>query len=133
LIRVVADTHALVWAIFNDPRLSTVARDAIIQTLADGDEIGVATITLVELVYLVEKAELPGEVLDRVLLQLRDPQSALIAVPLTDAVAEAMRTIPRSDVPDMPDRIIAATAVYLDVPLISRDSKIRVSAVPTIW
>ena len=39
----------------------------------------------------------------------------------------------RQDVPDMPDRIIAATALHLGVPLISRDGKIKASAVPTIW
>ena len=33
----------------------------------------------------------------------------------------------------MPDRIIAATAIYHDVPFISRDGKIRASSVRTIW
>jgi PIN domain nuclease of toxin-antitoxin system len=33
----------------------------------------------------------------------------------------------------MPDRIIAATAVSLQVPIISRDGYIRASAVQTIW
>jgi PIN domain nuclease of toxin-antitoxin system len=33
----------------------------------------------------------------------------------------------------MPDRIIAATALSLGVPVISRDGKIRTSAVETIW
>jgi predicted nucleic acid-binding protein len=37
-----------------------------------------------------------------------------------------------AQIPDMPDRIIAATAVHLNVPLISRDGKIRVSGVNTI-
>jgi predicted nucleic acid-binding protein len=44
-----------------------------------------------------------------------------------------MASIPRADVPDLPDRIIAATAVYLGVPLISRDRAIRASSVETIW
>ena len=34
---------------------------------------------------------------------------------------------------DMPDRIIAATALTLGVPVISRDSKIQLSSVSTIW
>ena len=33
----------------------------------------------------------------------------------------------------MPDRIIAATALHLGVPVISRDGKIRASTVATIW
>jgi len=33
----------------------------------------------------------------------------------------------------MPDRIIAATALHLGVPLISRDRRISLSAVATVW
>jgi predicted nucleic acid-binding protein len=32
-----------------------------------------------------------------------------------------MRRIPRKQVPDMHDRIIGATALHLDLPLITRD------------
>jgi hypothetical protein len=35
--------------------------------------------------------------------------------------------------PDMPDRLIAATAASLAVLVISRDGSIRSSAVETIW
>ncbi len=44
-----------------------------------------------------------------------------------------MKQVPRADVPDMPDRIVAAMAVYIGVPVISRDGKIRASNVQTIW
>ena len=44
-----------------------------------------------------------------------------------------MQQVSREDIPDMPDRIVAATAVYLGVPVISRDGKIRASNVQTIW
>ncbi len=44
-----------------------------------------------------------------------------------------MKTIPRTVVPDMPDRIVAATGVYFGVPVFSRDGRIRASIVQTIW
>ncbi len=44
-----------------------------------------------------------------------------------------MKQVVRADVPDMPDRIVAATAVYFGVPVISRDGKIRASNVQSIW
>jgi len=44
-----------------------------------------------------------------------------------------MPTIDRRQVPDLPDRIIAATASLHGVPLISRDRAIRLSGLPTIW
>jgi len=53
--------------------------------------------------------------------------------PLDRAVADAVRFVKRSEVPDLPDRVIAATALALGVPLVSRDGKIRASQVTTIW
>ena len=44
-----------------------------------------------------------------------------------------MRMVARADVPDMPDRIVVATAVNFGVPVISRDARIRASNVQTIW
>jgi PIN domain nuclease of toxin-antitoxin system len=36
-------------------------------------------------------------------------------------------------VPDLPDRVVAATAHLHGVPLISRDRAIRLSGLSTIW
>jgi predicted nucleic acid-binding protein len=44
-----------------------------------------------------------------------------------------MRQVSRAEVPDMPDRIVAATAVYFDVPVISRDRRIRAASLKTVW
>mgnify|MGYP000069202041 CR=1 FL=1 len=44
-----------------------------------------------------------------------------------------MKQVPRADVPDMLDRIIAATEVDFGVSVISRDGKIRASNVQIIW
>jgi predicted nucleic acid-binding protein len=57
----------------------------------------------------------------------------LVEAPVDRSVVLAMRTISRAQVPDLPDRVIAATAVRLGVPLISRDGKIQASGVTTIW
>jgi predicted nucleic acid-binding protein len=54
-------------------------------------------------------------------------------VALDAAVARALLEIPRDDIPDMPDRVIAATAVHAGVQVISRDRRISISRVPTIW
>ena len=48
-------------------------------------------------------------------------------------ISTSLRQIPRAAVPDMPDRIIAATALALELPLVTRDGKIRASNVETIW
>ena len=57
----------------------------------------------------------------------------LVEVPLDRYVAQALNHVARTEVPDMPDRIIAATALYLGIPLISRDGRIETSSLTTIW
>jgi len=64
---------------------------------------------------------------------LDDPNHVLKEVPFTADVVEAMRMVPRDAVPDLPDRIVATTAVYLGVPVISRDGRIRASNIQVVW
>ena len=52
---VVADTHALVWYLVEPSRLSPTAGAALDQAVDVGDGIYISAISLVELVYLVEK------------------------------------------------------------------------------
>ena len=62
-----------------------------------------------------------------------NPNHVLDEAPFTVEVAQAMRQVSRTEVPDMPDRIVSATAVFLGVPPITRDERIRASNVQTIW
>jgi PIN domain nuclease of toxin-antitoxin system len=65
--------------------------------------------------------------------KLVNPNHIVEEAPYTAQVVEAMRQVPRDAVPDMPDRMVAATAVWLGVPIISRDGPIRASNVQTVW
>jgi len=132
MITAVADTHSVVWYLFGDPRLSSRARETIDGAAKDGNRVAVSAITLAELVYLIEKNRLEPQVLDR-LLELLQGDGVLVEAPFDQAIARAMRQVSRSQVPDLPDRIIAATGVELGVPVISRDGKIQASDVATIW
>jgi len=133
MLRAVADTHAIIWYIFADIRLSATARETIEQAAAAGDQIAFSSITLAEIVYLSEKGRLAPETLDRLLQAVDEEQAVLLEVPFNRSIARALTKVQRSQVPDMPDRIIAATALHLGVPLISRDRKIRLAGLETIW
>ncbi len=133
MLRAVADTHAIIWYIFGDVRLSTIARDAINQIAGDGDQVAFSSITLAEIVYLSEKGRISPLTLERLLTAVDTTDAVLIEVPFDRNIAQALQLVERTQVPDLPDRIIAATALYLGVPLISRDRKIKLSPVPTIW
>ncbi|MDQ2996510.1 MAG: type II toxin-antitoxin system VapC family toxin [Chloroflexota bacterium] len=132
-IRTVADTHTLIWYIFDDPRLASTARLEMDTAVANGEQIAVSSISLLEMVYLVDKRRIAAKVFDGVFEVLDDPNPLFLEIFCDRSIAQTMRRVDRAQVPDLPDRIIAATAVHLDVPLISRDSKIRSSSVPTIW
>jgi len=129
----VVDTHALLWYLLGSPRLSTRARSEMDAALAAGDAMRVAAVTLVEVTYLVEKGRLPEVARTRLHDLLDDPGSGVIVAPLDRQIADAVARVDRNQVPDMPDRIIAATALHLGLPLVSRDGKIRTSVIQTVW
>jgi len=56
---------------------------------------------------------------------LDDPDTPCRLAPLDRAVADALESIDRGTIPDLPDRVVAATATTLQVPLASRDGKIQ--------
>ncbi len=129
----VVDTHTLIWYVLNDPRLSSAAKIAMLNTASAGDSVFVPAISLVEIIYLIEKGRFPQVLLQRILSLLNDPLQELKPVFLDENIAQTLQQIPRNIVPDMPDRIIAATALHLNLPLVTADHKIQASEIQTIW
>ena len=111
MVAAVADTHAALWHLFDDNRLSVVARAFIDEAATARHKILVSPISLAEVVYLIEKNRLPAVAYEDLTNALTNPNHVLQEAPFTAAVVEAPRQVPRDDVPDMPDRIVAATAL----------------------
>ena len=44
-----------------------------------------------------------------------------------------LQVMPRQNIPDTPDRTVAAMALHFEVPVISRDGRIRASDLQTVW
>lgn len=133
MIAAVADTHAALWHLYDDTRLSIPARTFMDAASDARQQIAISTISLAELVYLIEKGRIPAPAYRDLFEALADPDHAFTEAVFTASVVECMWRVSRADVPDMPDRMIAATATYLDVPLISRDRHIRSANLRTIW
>jgi len=53
--------------------------------------------------------------------------------PLCLPIIEETKKIPRSKIPDPWDRLIAATSIYLKIPLITRDKSLQKIGLKIIW
>jgi PIN domain nuclease of toxin-antitoxin system len=85
------------------------------------------------MIYHIERGKIAVETFSTLAAALDRPDSPFVEIPLDLRIARALSRVKVEQVPDMPDRIIAATAVHLNVPVISRDSKIQASGLTTIW
>lgn len=131
---IVADTHAIVWYFRSPEKLAYDASLAFDRAINNGYPIYISAISIVEITFLVEKNRLPQVALDHLIENLADPDVGLVIVPMDTLVAKTLAKIPRETVPEMCDRIIAATALYLGLPLVTKDHKIRnLDVIQTIW
>jgi len=130
---IVLDTHALIWWLTGSAPLSRAAKLAVTKA-AKENRVVASAISVLEIVTAIRRGRLqfttPLEqwLADaRRLPELRfEPVSAEIAQ-LAGSFGEDMHVDPA-------DRIIAATAIILNVPLVTADGKLRASrAVKTIW
>jgi PIN domain nuclease of toxin-antitoxin system len=134
MVRAVADTHTFIWYLAGDKRLSRSAKKFIDEAADNGDTIAISSITLVEALYLSEKGKIPTSALTEMIQELCSPDSVFNEIPVNYRIVQAMNQVPWADIPDMPDRIIAATSILLGkVAVLSRDSKIQASSIETIW
>jgi PIN domain nuclease of toxin-antitoxin system len=129
----VVDTHAALWYLADDPALSVRAAAALDAITIAGRPIYVPAICVVEAIYLAEKGRIPGTALERLLRALEEPNPRFVLAPLDWIVAIAVRGVARADVPDLPDRVIAATAAALRLPLVTKDGRIRATNLETLW
>ncbi|MEO6861209.1 MAG: PIN domain-containing protein [Microcoleus sp.] len=102
MLRAVADTHAVIWYIFADPRLSATARTTIEQIAIEGNQIGFSSITLAEIVYLSERGRINADTLDRLLAAVDSEDALLVEIPFERNIALTLRQVDRSQIPDLP-------------------------------
>lgn len=133
MIAGVADTHTALWYLFGDSRLSVRAKQFIDNAATFRNTIEISPISLAEIVYLVEKDRIPSTALQNMKDALINPNCVFKEAPFTSEVVDAMQRVPREQVPDLPDRIVAATALYFGVPVISKDGRIKASSVMAVW
>jgi PIN domain nuclease of toxin-antitoxin system len=132
-VKVVADSHAIIWQSQRSPELSEGAANALLEA-EETDGVVVSVASLIDLWYVTQTTK---TVTDADLAELREKIAAspeLSLHPIDEDVTDATTAIPRDTLADPWDRFIVATAKVLEVPLVTRDRAIRDSGlVPTIW
>ena len=128
----VTDTHPLVWFALGKPsRLSRNSRRWFNRVEGGRAALFVPTMVLAEMGDMARRGEirLPGGLslwADRLFATHR-----FFPSDLTFAVVSRAETL--YEIRDRSDRLIAATAAELDLPLITRDAAIAEAGVATIW
>ena len=127
---IVLDTHAWIWWTSEPGALGRVARREIDRAR----KIGVPAICCLEVATLAARGRIS---LDRSPLQWMDDALSLPRVdllPLTPAVAIKAAELPANFPGDPADRLIAATAILESALLITKDERMKESAVVrTAW
>lgn len=132
-MRVVADSHALVWFTQGSSQLSTTAADAL-RAAEASEGVVVSVATLIDLWYVTQTTQGVSAIELSDLRRLVAGTPAVSFHPVDVEVADAYTGISRDLLRDPWDRLIVATALALHLPLVTRDGPIRHSGlVETIW
>ena len=127
------DTHAWLWWVSEDTRLSKGAKSAIAKAQGD-DDLCLSLISIWEIAKKVEKKQL---VLDRPLTQWLDSATAMSGLhmfELTRPVLVEACQLPDGFHGDPADQLIVATARHHGAVLITKDERIRKYVhVQTLW
>lgn len=128
----VTGTHSMVWHMTDDPKLSLKAREAFSMTDNGRDRIFIPCIVFMELLYLAEKGKVPQDLFEDLTAFVSSSENYSVEK-MCLSVIERCKAISRDDVNDPWDRLIAATAMHLGFPLITKDSSLQKIGLITVW
>ncbi len=128
-MRVLLDTHTVIWAKISPKSLSRQVAEIMADPL---NEIFVSAATAWEIATKVRLGKLPGaDSLERDFLEtMEDSGYTLLSIEAESAL-RAGRFI--ADHGDPFDRIIAAQALAMDIPILSTDTKLDLFGVRRLW
>jgi len=133
-MRVLADTHAVIWYLQGSGALSAKASQ-VLREAAETDLIVVSAATLIDLWYLkCKQRDFTHEELRLIRDEVVNPAGDFMLAPVDLGVVDAFETIDAEALRDPWDRLITATAMSLELPLVGRDRQIAESGlVDVIW
>ena len=131
---IVIDTHVLVWWVSGEKSLSATAAKVIKDTLVNGSEVIVSSISAWEISMLIEKERLVLSMDVESWLDEVTQIDGVRFVPVDNEIGIKSTVLPGEFHKDPADRMIVATARKLAVPLVTADEKIiNYEHVKTVW
>ncbi len=129
---ILLDTHVVIWLAQDYQRISRRALATIEQARQQEGGVAVSDITLFEIALLASHGRVAFK--PDVETTLSEVERKFTILPITANTALQAFELPSTYPNDPVDRIIGATALIEDIPLLTADRQIRKSgAVPTIW
>jgi PIN domain nuclease of toxin-antitoxin system len=129
----VIDTHALIWYLEGNPKLSQAAQVVMDDSAS---EMVLPMIAFAEAIYTVDKGRTDIASVDDLIADVLQ-EKRIELYPLTFEVLK--ESLNATTVPEMHDRLIVATALHLQglghqISVVTKDSDITASAlVPLVW
>jgi PIN domain nuclease of toxin-antitoxin system len=131
-MRVLLDTHALLWWLTDERRLSQAQRESLEIATRSGERLGLSVICFWEIAKLLERGRLRLPRSADQLFEELETHPELDIYPLTPRISlESTRLGPRFHA-DPADQIIAATARVHGLRLVTADDRIRRSGVVAV-
>ncbi len=126
----VADTHALIWWFTNSPKISAKASQIFEQCERGENIIFIPSIVVAELLSIFDKKRIAFN-FKNLFKKIRTSEN-FVLIALDYPILEKM--IALKEVPELHDKIIASTATYLKVPIITKDGVLQsLSSIRTVW
>lgn len=119
----VLDTHVLIWYFTGNPRLRPELRERIDTTREQDGRLLVPTIVLAEALYVAEKGKARFDFDEMHRLVRTEPEFEIIS--FTPEILEEVIGI--RDIPELHDRIIAATGLFYGAGIMTKDRVVRAS------
>jgi PIN domain nuclease of toxin-antitoxin system len=128
-MKLLLDAHALLWFLDDDPRLSTVAKAAL---LDPANERWLSPISLVEIALKNRLGKLPLPAPFGALFPAQLIMNRIALVPIEPRHIEPLTTMPFHH-KDPFDRLVAATALNESMRLVSADTLLDAYGVNRLW
>jgi PIN domain nuclease of toxin-antitoxin system len=125
MVQAVADTHIIIWYMAGDAKLPKSSRLFLDTVLTNGHSVGMAVASWLEFYQLQERKRIQANFTQLLNPHCDAPGRLLETIPLIRPIAELAGSFPRRIVSDSIDCFIAATALHLNLPLLTVDRKIR--------